>query len=196
MIYKIIDINRIIKENKRKSIFEFLLLMLCIIVFIVLIMYDLQIIYISIMLIFIIFLIGLIVSNFSEVEQLKDCYRILKRNNEIEELNHVLFYSRHQYILTSKYIIKFSFANEIYNYFDIVLIYIKHVREKHGVNKNLNVIMKSGRKISFEIGSTMMCINSDTIDFSNIILEKNPNVLVGKTKKNKKILLEKYGIKI
>lgn len=42
----------------------------------------------------------------------------------------------------------------------------------HGVDKDLTLIMKNGKKVICETNSTMISLNSDTLNFIIIILEK------------------------
>ncbi len=116
-----------------------------------------------------------------------------------EYLDNTIFYSEGNYIITDKCIIEFDRIVKIIRYEDIVLIYKKKNWERHNIMPNdvLFIILKNKKEYWFY--TKLRGVRSgdiETIDFSNIILEKNPNVLVGKTKENKQILLEKYGIKL
>ena len=67
---------------------------------------------------------------------------------------------------------------------------------KKGVTKELYIVTKDNKRLSFEIGSSSIYNRGAVIDFSDIIISKNKNVLIDKTEENKKILKEKYGIEL
>lgn len=123
----------------------------------------------------------------------------LKKDTELSiKLNHIIGHVAYNYILTENYIIGNYSKKETVKYKDIVLIYYSFSGSKTGIDKILTIIKNNGKKYSFIIDSSALSWYEDEEpkDFSNILLEKNPSILVGKTKENKKILLEKYNIKI
>lgn len=117
-----------------------------------------------------------------------------------EELNNILVYCKHCYILTEKYIILYFGKLKIIRYEDIILLYKKKGGANgsgEGYRKYLSIITRNGKKFSTLIGTTGVWDgDGQPIDFSDTILKKNKDVLIGKTKENKKIILEKYNIKI
>lgn len=62
----------------------------------------------------------------------------------------------------------------------------------------LEIITFTKKKLKFLINTSGFVFEDNVVvkDFSDIILKNNPNVLIGKTEENKRILLEKYNIKI
>ncbi len=119
----------------------------------------------------------------------------LKNDDELhEELKHIIRYVEYEYILTENYIIKEYSKKETLKYEDVVLMYKKlSISRYDGIYQELYLITNKGRKYGFIIESDRY---DEPKDFSDILLEKNPNVLIEKTKENKRILLEKYGIKL
>ena len=123
--------------------------------------------------------------------------------NKFEELemnlNNSIFYSKENYVITEDCIISIGNYIEKIKYEDIVLIYKEKILEHNTIRKNevLTIVLNNKKKYWFYI-LVRDSIRNDikTYDFSNIILEKNPNVLVGKTKENKQKILREYGIKI
>ncbi len=122
-----------------------------------------------------------------------------------EELNHVLAYQKHNYIVTENYIFFLHSKFSILEYQDIVLVGFKTgvspLPEFGYVNvqfngfylcKKLFVVLKSGKKYSLDLRKDSY-YSDKLID---ILVFKNKGILIGKSKKNKKILLEKYGIKL
>lgn len=116
-----------------------------------------------------------------------------------KSLNNTIFYSKENYVITNNSIINLSIPIEQIFYDDIIYIYKCKVHELDTIGKKeiLHIYLRNGINYKFCIKPSFPNIGDiETIDFSNIILEKNPNVLVGETDENKQILLEKYGIKI
>ena len=115
----------------------------------------------------------------------------LKNDRELSsELNNILFHIPYNYMLTENYVIGHYSKKETIKYKDIVLICYSYSGTRNGIYKKLDIINKYGKKYSFEIGSTALYLEKDEEpkDFSNILLEKNQNILVVKTKEIKKIL--------
>lgn len=125
---------------------------------------------------------------------------IKQPNYELQRsLDNTIFYSEKNYIITEDCIINISKPVIQIFYGDIIFMYKYKVREHDTIGKTeiLKIYLKNRSVYEFCIKPGFPCRDDiKTIDFSNIILEKNPNVLVGKTKENKNILLEKYGIKL
>lgn len=112
-----------------------------------------------------------------------------------KSLNNTIFYSKENYIITEDCIIQLDRKIVLINYYNIILIY-KYRNRKWG-RTILRIILRDNSYYDFLIVlDDSYRFQTDVCDFSNIILQKNPNVLVGNTEENRKILLEKYGIKI
>lgn len=123
---------------------------------------------------------------------------MIKNDVLLDELkNKILFYSA-GYIITENFIIRYSPVIEIVSFKEIIFIQQKRNLEKGGISSYLEIITLVKKKFKFLINTSGIIFEDKAIvkDFSDIILKKNPSVLVGKTKENKKILLEKYNIKI
>lgn len=126
-------------------------------------------------------------------------YRVIKiKKNPIlkQELNNIILNVSANYFLTDNYIVPY-YSNKIIKYDDIILIYYKNNLETHGYKKYMHVVQKNGNVQRFEIDTTAITLgyDSERKDFADILLQKNPNILVGLSEENKKIILEKYGIK-
>lgn len=124
--------------------------------------------------------------------------KIIKNVILYDELkNKILFYSA-GYIITENFIISYSPIIEIVSFQEIIFIQKKKSLEKGGISSYLEIITLAKKKFNFLINTSgIICEdNAQVKDFSDVILKRNPNVLIGKTEENKKILLEKYNIKI
>jgi len=119
-----------------------------------------------------------------------------------EELKNVLAYQERNYIVTENYIFFLHSKFSILEYQDIVLVGFKigvsSLPEFGYVNvqfngfylcKKLYVVLKSGKKYSFDLRKDSY-YSDKLID---ILVFKNKDILIGKSKRNKKIMLEKYG---
>lgn len=115
-----------------------------------------------------------------------------------EELDNIIYFNSGRYILTSNYIINLMAEIAFLKYTDIILMCegIRFNLYNGHFFKTINIIIKNGKKYKFDIAAISPVINLELKDISEIILKKNPNVLVGKTKENEQILLEKYNIKL
>ena len=183
--------KKIIRDFKRNSIITFLILI--VMLFFKYVIYKEVILWVINFIFFAVFFccIGSLVM----MHNIKG----LKNDEELSsELNNILFHILYNYMLTENYVIGHYSKKEAVNYKDIVLICYSYSGTRNGIYKKLDIINKYGKKYSFEIGSTSLYLGKEEEpkNFSNILLEKNQNILVGKTKENKKILLEKYNIKI
>lgn len=121
-----------------------------------------------------------------------------KKINEINlELKQpLLFVPESNWIMTNNYIIIQHNKFDIINYNDIVLIYYK-LSVKLGkpckFKQSIIIVLKNNNKYKFTVDTDN---DEDFIKCSNIIREKNPNVLEEKNKQNTKIIKEKYNIDI
>lgn len=82
------------------------------------------------------------------------------------------------------------------SYNDIILIYKKMVLNKRSLDQNLCVLTKKNKIFKFPIYTSAMLNNIKLDDFTEIIIKKNPNVLINKTKQNLLIIEKKYKIKL
>lgn len=130
--------------------------------------------------------------------QLHKIKSLKKESNLKFELEKQIIYYPEDCIFTEHYfIIDFS-KKYIFNYNDIVLIYMKNKCTHMGIKKYLWIVLKSGKKYSSWINKNDV-FNEYSFDYDDvfeIFIKKNPNILVGKTKENEKILYEQYGIKL
>ncbi len=103
----------------------------------------------------------------------------------------VLFYKRRMIIINDKKILNIKYKG-------IVLYYINFKLIQSGHWYKINLILNNNQKLTIFTDEKFF-FGIKTILIKNIeklIKTENPNVLVGNTKENKKILEEKYGIKI
>lgn len=112
-----------------------------------------------------------------------------------EELKNIIYNSKEGYIFTENYAILIGIGIRICKYEQILMIYRdKYLSNKSGPFESLFLITDNGKNFEFVLWSLFPERNND-FDLENFIKEKNPSVLVGKTKENKRIMKEKYGIK-
>lgn len=128
----------------------------------------------------------------------------LLRINKIEknpilknELDNILLNVSSKYFLTNNYIVSY-FNDSLIKYDDIVLIYYKtRAMSAHGIYTMMYVVEKNGKVSRFEVSNTSTTIgDEEPMDFKNILLEKNPNILIGLSKNNKEKIFEAYKIKL
>lgn len=123
-----------------------------------------------------------------------------------DDLNKTYFFSGGSYALSSKYIIDFKHS-KIIKYSSILIIdkttgLISHGRQNHACD--LVYIVTKNEKISLivkEYGTIKLPFTSQDCEgyyegLYSYIKAQNPNVLEGYTRKNRKIIEEKYNIKI
>lgn len=130
----------------------------------------------------------------------------LKENKLLRnELNNILLYSDSGYMLTNNYIVPyfnkiFSFKiNSPIKYTDVILLYKSNWVSNPGnigLSKYLHFITKNKQHYYIVIDLINNCDDDSLKNFTDIILEKNKDVLIGKTNENKKIIFDKYNIKI
>ncbi len=58
------------------------------------------------------------------------------------------------------------------------------------------VVLKNGERCIFEVEKSRASLYKNLVNFKEIVSTKNSSVLIGCTKENRKILLEKYNIKL
>lgn len=102
-------------------------------------------------------------------------------------------------ILVVIILLKLIVKNKIIKYENIILIYYRNEYGTcRGNLKKLCVVQKNGTQSTFEIAQTAVSIgyDSEPINFTSILLDKNPNILIGLTDENKQIIYERYNKKI
>lgn len=125
-----------------------------------------------------------------------------------EELCLVIDYLTDQYLLTEHYIIVLMPKIRLIPYEDIVLVddkkglyisngigYGTHFCGTQTTNQAF-VVLKNGEKCVFDVEKSRGALYKNLVNFKEIVATKNSNVLIGRTKENKKILLESYNIKL
>ena len=83
-------------------------------------------------------------------------------------------------------------TSEFIYFWDIILIYERPKFYGNSIYVYLYIITKDNKKYSFYSYSNLMTFAK--FDLREVIIDKNPSVLIGKNKDNKKILKEKYNI--
>lgn len=147
----------------------------------------------AIMSLIVFFLISGFVINIIDLFKIKE----LKRDNNLKiEFEKEVVYYPYCCLLTDRYfMIEFNKKLTI-DYMDIVLVYIKDEWYNKGMLYIL-IILRTGKKYKTSIDRAFLReYNLSTDDILNFVMNKNNNILIGETKENKRILLEKYNIKI
>lgn len=112
------------------------------------------------------------------------------------ELDSILLNVSNLYFLTNNYIIGYR-NEEIIKYTDIVLAYNKKFVNRSGYHERIYIVEKTGRKSCFEISnSTITIMGDEPKNFTDILLDKNPNILFGLSKENKDLIFKKYNIRL
>ncbi len=195
-------ISNFIKLKKKYLLYKRIAFLISIIIFLVSLMLSIRIN--SDFCILLITTLGFICWIFFEILSLKrEICVLIKSKPFIEkkeykrELKHIVSYNnKGLYILTDNFIFMLESRLAI-RYTDIVLLYNYYVFHGRSTSlsyyqlcaitaNNKKLYLGRYKKFGLDLSSTEM----------NFIMNKNPNVLVGKTKENKKILLEKYGINL
>lgn len=125
-----------------------------------------------------------------------------------EELCLVVDYLTDQYLLTEHYIIVLMPRIRLIPYENVVLVddkkglyvsngigYGAHFCGTQTINQAF-VVLKNGEKCIFDVEKSRGMLYKNLVNFKEIVATRNSNVLVGRTKENKKILLESYNIKL
>lgn len=150
-----------------------------------------------------------IVLYFYRQKKFNDIYENLSEEEQKEldsDINQTYFFSGGSYALSSKYIIDFKHS-KIIKYSSILIIdkttgLISHGRQKHACD--LVYIVTKNEKISLivkEYGTIKLPFTSQDCEgyyegLYSYIKAQNPNVLEGYIRENRKIIEEKYNIKI
>lgn len=183
--------------TKHKKILKILLLILGMVIIgdiIALFITGFNIEFLTLLLFSIIVLVVLSFIEFLNIEELSDFYSSMVNKKLISELDNILLETTDCFF-TNNYIFKVKDRTYI-KYSEIVLMYNYYIPRSRGIVKRKYCFITRNRKI-FKIDNLKTSKEQfSSNELQKFIIEKNPNVLVEKTKENKKILLEKYGIKI
>lgn len=135
----------------------------------------------------------------SEWIYMKKIQKLMENFNLKQEFIKDILYYPEDCLLTEHYVIIIQKKEvRIINYEDIALVYDITYYSRRGNPYYLHLILKDGQEITIFID----CIGDVTdynIERSKVLIPfcyKNNDILVGKTKENRKILLEKYNIKV
>ncbi len=138
----------------------------------------------------------MIVTEIVEILNFNNIYKIMSESekNDIEnELNKTILTSKNNYTITENGIFiprKLFFMK----YQDIILIYERPKFRSNTLEVYINIITEDNKRFHLPTYTTNMTIGFEYYDLKEIIIKKNPSVLVGKNKENKIILKEKYNI--
>ena len=129
---------------------------------------------------------------------LKSIDKNLKQKIE-KELENPLIYCNYHYALTENYIIKVDNPYIILEYKDIIMMYQKtHYNlgkySTRGIDTYLVLITKENQKYEFLISTTILTLNYELKNISDVIKQKKTDVLEEKTKENIKLIKQKYNI--
>lgn len=114
------------------------------------------------------------------------------------ELSTYLYKTKENYIFTENFIFFFDSSNiEICKYEDVLMIYKKmYLGFKMGPQESYYILTKKGNLFKVLLWSLDGDKNNENLDLEKLFIEKNSNILIGKTKENKKIIKEKYKLKV
>ena len=127
-----------------------------------------------------------------------DIYRAMSESEKeyIEsELNKTILISKNHYTITENGIFipqKLFFIH----YKDIILIYERPKLNRNSLEVYINIITKDNKRFCLPTYTTNITIGVEYHVLKEIIIKKNPNVLIGKNNKNKEIIKEKYNIEL
>lgn len=149
--------------------------------------------------IFCVFLLYRINKHINLLIKIKKIKKIISSNKESfdKELNNLIIHTKENFIFTDNYVFFLSRNLQICTYNQLLLMY-KTVKCQKGFGYigYLVIVTKFGK---YDIVLYHPQSNLSNIDIEDkiekVLLLKNPNILIGKTKENKKILKEKYGVK-
>lgn len=140
------------------------------------------------------FFIGLIVigRSYERIETfvtLKQIKKYLTDNNLLDKIGNIDYWNERYYFLTDNYMI-IKQGKEIYSfkYSEIEKIYKENnlVINKHSRSQEYLHIIVGNNNFIILIYSTVL-VGEDFKDISDYLIKKNPNIVIGKTIKNKKI---------
>lgn len=140
------------------------------------------------------FFVGLIIigRTYERIETLvtlKQIKKYLTDNNLLDKIGNIDYWNEKYYFLTDNYMI-IKQGKEIYsfNYSEIERIYKESnlVLNKHSRSQEYLHIIVGNNNFIILIYSTVL-VGEDFKDISDYLIKKNPNIVIGKTIKNKKI---------
>lgn len=140
------------------------------------------------------FFVGLIIigrtyERIKTLVTLKQIKKYLTDNNLLDKIGNIDYWNEKYYFLTDNYMI-IKQGKEIYsfNYSEIERIYKESnlVLNKHSCSQEYLHIVVGNNNFIILIYSTVL-VGEDFKDISDYLIKKNPNIVIGKTIKNKKI---------
>lgn len=140
------------------------------------------------------FFVGLIVigRSYERIETfvtLKQIKKYLTDNNLLDKIGNIDYWNERYYFLTDNYMI-IKQGKEIYSfkYSEIEKIYKENnlVINKHSRSQEYLHIIVGNNNFIILVYSTVL-VGEDFKDISDYLIKKNPNIVIGKTIKNKKI---------
>lgn len=140
------------------------------------------------------FFVGLIIigRTYERIETfvtLKQIKKYLTDNNLLDKIGNIDYWNEKYYFLTDNYMI-IKQGKEIYsfNYSEIERIYKESnlVLNKHSRSQEYLHIIVGNNNFIILIYSTVL-VGEDFKDISDYLIKKNPNIVIGKTIKNKTI---------
>ena len=138
-------------------------------------------------------IITIIFDRYKLIEKEKSLTEEEKKRIE-SELNKTTFVSKNHYIITDNGIF-IPNKLEFINYNEILCIYERPKFSRYSLDINIHIITKNN-DLCLPTYTTALTIGFTYYDLKEIITKNNPQVLIGKTKENKKILKEKYQINL
>lgn len=140
------------------------------------------------------FFVGLIMigRSYERIETfvtLKQIKKYLTDNNLLDKIGNIDYWNERYYFLTDNYMI-IKQGKEIYSfkYSEIEKIYKENnlVINKHSKSDDYLHIIVGNNNFIILVYSTVL-VGEDFKDISDYLIKKNPNIVIGKTIKNKKI---------
>ena len=120
---------------------------------------------------------------------LKQIKKYLTDNNLLDKIGNIDYWNERYYFLTDNYMI-IKQGKEIYSfkYSEIEKIYKENnlVINKHSRSQEYLHIIVGNNNFIILVYSTVL-VGEDFKDISDYLIKKNPNIVIGKTIKNKKI---------
>ena len=120
---------------------------------------------------------------------LKQIKKYLTDNNLLDKIGNIDYWNERYYFLTDNYMI-IKQGKEIYSfkYYEIEKIYKENnlVINKHSRSQEYLHIIVGNNNFIILVYSTVL-VGEDFKDISDYLIKKNPNIVIGKTIKNKKI---------
>lgn len=113
------------------------------------------------------------------------------------ELKHIILNDGDN-IYTENYVF-FEHGLNICKYDEIIMVYIANTPQRAHMNKDWCMITKKGKIYTVKISEKYLLekeiMHNENLELDKLLSSKNPNILVGKTKENLKILRKKYKIR-